>query len=196
MKESLPGLERATIIQVLDLAKDVHAHAKGMQPCTCFRAKISHPFLLQSEKKEILRRLNQNLKEQSPVVEVESLAPAPAEPCANAQERPSDAAEQPSSNRDRKKWEAAEPFVLPVAQQTFGETCSTINGRWRLKLLCCYHSWNREDLKHCAHPLLVGCSKAMSSAALSILSWMKSGIFLQFKMGQFQKCCLYVASVL
>lgn len=152
MKESLPDLERATIIQVrtqqpsiclnnlllggreLDLAKDLHAHAKRMQPFTCFRAKISHSFLLQSEKKEILRRLNQNLKEQSPVAEVESLAPAPAEPCANVQERQSDAKEQPFSNRDRKKWEAAELFVLPVAQQTLEETCSTINGRCKLSI--------------------------------------------------------------
>lgn len=118
----------------LDLAKHLHAHAEGMRPFTCFRAKISPSFLFQSEKKEILRRLNQNLKEQSPAVEVESLAPAPAEPCANVQERQSDAVEQPSSNRDRKKWEAAELFVLPVAQQTFEETCSTINGRCKLSI--------------------------------------------------------------
>lgn len=82
----------------------------------------------QSEKKEILRRLNQNLKEQSPVAEVEPLTPPPAEPCPAVQEKESESEEQPSSNRDRKKWDAAELLVLPVAQQTLEETSSTING--------------------------------------------------------------------
>ncbi|XP_029684564.1 serine/threonine-protein kinase Nek1 isoform X2 [Takifugu rubripes] len=94
MKESLPDLERATIIQ--------------------------------SEKKEILRRLNQNLKE-SPVAEAEALMPTPGGPCGTGQEPHTDAGEQPSPSRDRKKWEAAELFALPVPQQTLEETCSTIN---------------------------------------------------------------------
>lgn len=89
---------------------------------------VNHSFLLQSEKKEILRRLNQNLKEQGPVAEEEPLTPPPAEPCTAVQEKHSDPGEQPSSNRDRKKWEAGELFVLPVAQQTLEETGSTING--------------------------------------------------------------------
>uniref|UniRef100_H3DJX8 non-specific serine/threonine protein kinase n=1 Tax=Tetraodon nigroviridis TaxID=99883 RepID=H3DJX8_TETNG len=97
MKEGLPDLERATIIQ--------------------------------SEKKEILRRLNQNLKEQGPVAEEEPLTPPPAEPCTAVQEKQSDPGEQPSSNRDRKKWEAGELFVLPVAQHTLEETGSTINAQ-------------------------------------------------------------------
>lgn len=89
---------------------------------------INHSFLFQNEKKEILRRLNQNLKEQSPVAEVEPLTPPPAEPSAAVQENQSDTGEQPPSNRDRKKWDAAELFVPPVAQQTLEETSSTING--------------------------------------------------------------------
>lgn len=95
-----------------------------------FRCKrtVNLSFLLQSEKKEILRRLNQNLKEQGPVAEVEPLTPPPAEPCPAVQEKQSDPGEQPSSNRDRKKWEAGGLFVLPVAPQTLEETSSTING--------------------------------------------------------------------
>lgn len=95
---------------------------------TCFSPKISHSFLLQSEKKEILRRLNQNLKE-SPVAEAKVLMPTPGGPCATGPERHTEAGEQLSPSRDRKKWEAAELFALPVAQQTLEETCSTINGK-------------------------------------------------------------------
>lgn len=60
--------------------------------------------------------------------------PSPAGSCATGPERRSDAAGQPSSNRDRKKWEAAELFVLPAAQQTLEETCSTINGRCKFSI--------------------------------------------------------------
>lgn len=93
-----------------------------------YKHTVNHSLLLQSEKKEILRRLNQNLREQSPVAEVEPLTTPPAEPCTAVQEKQSDTGEQLSSNRDRKKWEAGELFVLPVAQQTLEETSSTING--------------------------------------------------------------------
>uniref|UniRef100_A0AAQ5Y6B8 non-specific serine/threonine protein kinase n=1 Tax=Amphiprion ocellaris TaxID=80972 RepID=A0AAQ5Y6B8_AMPOC len=65
-----------------------------------FRSNVS----LYIEKKKILCRLNQNLKAQTPVEEVE---------------------ESPSSGGDRKKWEAGVPLVLAVAQQTPGETSIT-----------------------------------------------------------------------
>ncbi|XP_072246110.1 serine/threonine-protein kinase Nek1 isoform X2 [Leuresthes tenuis] len=81
--------------------------------------------VIQSEKKQILRRLNQNLKAQSPVEEMEESSPAPAEPSPAPQEKQSDGEKRPPSNGDRKKWEAAELPVLPVAQQTLGETCAT-----------------------------------------------------------------------
>lgn len=87
---------------------------------------MNHSLLFQSEKKEILRRLNQNLKEQGQAAEV---GPPPiAEPHMTVQEKEPDGGEQPSSNRERKKWDAAELLVLPVAQQTLEETSSTING--------------------------------------------------------------------
>lgn len=81
--------------------------------------------VIQSEKKQILRRLNQNLKAQSPVEEVEESPPSPAEPGPVPIHDQPDTDKRPTSNGDRKKWEAAELPVLPVAQQTLEETCAT-----------------------------------------------------------------------
>lgn len=83
-------------------------------------------FVCQCEKKQILRRLNQNLKAQSPVEEAEESSPPTAEPSPAPQQTQSDTEKRPSSNGDRKKWDAAELPVLPVAQQTLEETCATI----------------------------------------------------------------------
>ncbi|KAM7013072.1 serine/threonine-protein kinase Nek1 isoform 3-T3 [Tautogolabrus adspersus] len=81
---------------------------------------------IQSEKKQILRRLNQNLKAQIPVKELEESPPQPAEPSPAPQQNQSNTENRPSSsNGDRKKWDAAELPVLPVAQQTLEETCVT-----------------------------------------------------------------------
>ncbi|XP_047192619.1 serine/threonine-protein kinase Nek1 isoform X2 [Scophthalmus maximus] len=82
--------------------------------------------VMQSDKKQILRRLNQNLKAQSPVEEAAELPPAPAEPSPAPLQKQSDTENRPSSNGDRKKWDAAELPILPVAQQTLGETCATM----------------------------------------------------------------------
>lgn len=84
--------------------------------------------MYQSEKKQILRRLNQNLKAQSSVEEAEESPPPPAEPSPAPQQNQSDTEKCPSSNGDRKKWDAAELPVLPVVQQTLGETCATTTG--------------------------------------------------------------------
>lgn len=81
-------------------------------------------FLEQSEKKQILRRLNQNVRAQSPVEELESAAAPSGEPSAAAPQNKSDTETQPASNGDWKKWEAAEQPVLPVIQQTLEPTSS------------------------------------------------------------------------
>ncbi|XP_022055195.1 serine/threonine-protein kinase Nek1 isoform X2 [Acanthochromis polyacanthus] len=81
--------------------------------------------VIQSEKKKILCRLNQNLKAQTPVEEVEESLPAPADPSPVPQQTQSGTEKRPSSNGDRKKWEAAELPVLLVAQQTLEGTCAT-----------------------------------------------------------------------
>lgn len=88
-------------------------------------------FLQQSEKKQILRRLNQNLRAQSPVEELESAAPASSEPSAAAPQNKSDTETRPPSNGDWKKWEAAEQPVLPVIQQTLQQTCAASSGNFR-----------------------------------------------------------------
>ncbi|XP_055077269.1 serine/threonine-protein kinase Nek1 [Periophthalmus magnuspinnatus] len=70
----------------------------------------------QSEKRQILRRLNDNLKAQSLVEEVEEtvtaepIAPPPLPPL--------------PSNGDRRKWDPAQVPELPV-KHTFTETCAT-----------------------------------------------------------------------
>ncbi|XP_041862500.1 serine/threonine-protein kinase Nek1 isoform X2 [Melanotaenia boesemani] len=81
--------------------------------------------VMQSEKKQILRRLNQNLKAQSPLEEAEETSPTPVEPSLDSLPNQSDTEKRPPSNGDRKKWEAAELPVLPVAQQTLEETGAT-----------------------------------------------------------------------
>lgn len=85
-------------------------------------------FLEQSEKKQILRRLNQNLRAQSPVEE--SAAPPSGEPSVAAPQNKSDTETQLPSNGDWKKWEAAEQPVLPVIQQTLEQTCAASSGNW------------------------------------------------------------------
>ncbi|XP_055364123.1 serine/threonine-protein kinase Nek1 isoform X2 [Betta splendens] len=80
---------------------------------------------IQSEKKQILRRLNLNLKGQSSAEGGEEVHPPTAEPSAASQQNQPDTDKAPSSNGDRKKWEAAELPMLAVAQQTLEETCAT-----------------------------------------------------------------------
>ncbi|KAK2835889.1 hypothetical protein Q5P01_016373 [Channa striata] len=80
---------------------------------------------IETEKKQILHRLNLNLKDQESLEEVEELLPATAEPSPTSQQNQPDAEKQLPSNGDRKKWDAAELPVLAVAQHTLGETCAT-----------------------------------------------------------------------
>lgn len=92
-----------------------------VEPC---HIKDNFPsYLYQSEKKQILRRLNENLKAQSPVEE--DLLPPTEEPSCTPQEDLSVTDKRPASRGDRKKWEVEEPSVLSVAQQTLEETCVT-----------------------------------------------------------------------
>lgn len=86
-------------------------------------------FLWQTEKQQILRRLNQNLKAQSPVEEVESPPLPPAEPSNAPKENQSNTEKHSTSSADRKKRDAAELPILPVSQQTFQETCATTNSK-------------------------------------------------------------------
>lgn len=76
----------------------------------------------QNEKKQILRRLNDNLKAQSLVEEVEEAAVVePAPPSAS----PPVSEERPPSNGERRKWDAAEVPELPVAHTLIETTTAT-----------------------------------------------------------------------
>lgn len=75
----------------------------------------------QSEKKQILRRLNDNLKAQSLVEEVEEAVVA--EPSSPSAPHP-DTEERPPSNGERRKWDAAKVPELPIAL-TLMQTCAT-----------------------------------------------------------------------
>ncbi|XP_075943416.1 serine/threonine-protein kinase Nek1 isoform X2 [Anarhichas minor] len=107
----------------LPAAISMTAALKNVGATTPLKEKSSEPesaTVIQSEKKQILRRLNQNLKAQSPVEDAEESLPGPA-----PQQNQSDSETRPPSNGDRKKWEAAELPVLPVAQLTLEETCTS-----------------------------------------------------------------------
>ncbi|XP_028977552.2 serine/threonine-protein kinase Nek1 isoform X3 [Esox lucius] len=76
---------------------------------------------IQNEKREILRRLNQNLKAQIPEEE-RSDKPPEGEGLA-PQRSPPVTEERSHSGGDRKKWDAGVPAVISLAQQTLEETC-------------------------------------------------------------------------
>ncbi|KAJ8397487.1 hypothetical protein AAFF_G00437630 [Aldrovandia affinis] len=88
--------------------------------------------VLQSEKREILRRLNQNLKATGEEEEQEQSAP-PRQSAASEEEEEEDQPapprqsapdDRPPTGGDRKRWEAGGPPLLPVTQQTLGDTCA------------------------------------------------------------------------
>ncbi|XP_073333314.1 serine/threonine-protein kinase Nek1 isoform X3 [Pagrus major] len=110
------------------LAISMTAALKNVGAITPLKESLPDPenaTVIQSEKKQILRRLNQNLKAQSPVEEVEPPPLPPAEPSPAPQQIQCDTEKRRPSNGDRKKWDAADLPVLPVAQQTLTETCAT-----------------------------------------------------------------------
>ncbi|KAM8745722.1 serine/threonine-protein kinase Nek1 isoform 1-T2 [Acanthopagrus schlegelii] len=110
------------------LAISMTAALKNVGAITPLKESLPDPenaTVIQSEKKQILRRLNQNLKAQSSAEEVEQPTLPPAEPTPAPQQIQYDTEKRPPSNGDRKKWDAADLPVLPVAQQTLTETCAT-----------------------------------------------------------------------
>ncbi|XP_009292956.1 serine/threonine-protein kinase Nek1 isoform X9 [Danio rerio] len=81
---------------------------------------------VQSDKKEILRRLNQKVQT-TEEVSVKEPTPSSNQPCPDPQPvQPSITEERPSTAADRKKWEAVAPPILSVAEQTLEETCATL----------------------------------------------------------------------
>ncbi|XP_071201856.1 serine/threonine-protein kinase Nek1 isoform X3 [Salvelinus alpinus] len=113
-----------TVISMTSALKDVGAQLASVQ--SSFKDDLPKTDVIKSEKKEILRRLNQNLKAQSPEEEVSATPPEVL--CPTPQQSQPITEERPSSGGDRKKWEAVAPSILSVAQQTLEETCIRTTG--------------------------------------------------------------------
>lgn len=113
--------------------KDVGALASGQSTPTKEESpKTEAP--VQTEKREILRRLNESLRAQSlpseksddaATVTIEGPRPASSPQQSQPVSATEKKEERPVSGGDRKKWEAGVPPVLPIAQQTLEETCLT-----------------------------------------------------------------------
>ncbi|KAM9496392.1 serine/threonine-protein kinase Nek1 isoform 3-T4 [Clarias gariepinus] len=80
----------------------------------------------QSERKEILRRLNDNLKAHPSKEEDEQETASVSEPGPIPQPCQPVPDERPQTGGDRRKWETGAPPVLSVAQYTLEDTCSTL----------------------------------------------------------------------
>ncbi|XP_063057370.1 serine/threonine-protein kinase Nek1 isoform X1 [Engraulis encrasicolus] len=106
--------------------KDVGALASGQNsPMKVESPKTEAP-IAQSEKKEILRRLNESLRAQSQQLPdkselANSVAPEGPSPTPLPLNQPMAEEERPATGGDRKRWEAGAPPVFPVAQQTLDE---------------------------------------------------------------------------
>lgn len=97
--------------------------------------------MYQSEKKQILRRLNQNLKAQTPD-EVEEERPTPAERSPAPELSQRDTEKQPPLNGQRNKWDAAVLPVILAAQQNLEDSCVTASTELspcKTKLSCLMH---------------------------------------------------------
>ncbi|XP_016311677.1 serine/threonine-protein kinase Nek1-like isoform X3 [Sinocyclocheilus anshuiensis] len=81
---------------------------------------------VQSDKKEILRRLNQKVQSTEEDA-VKDPTPCSSAPCPTPQQiQPSITEERPPTAGDRRKWEAVAPPILSVAEQTLEETSTTL----------------------------------------------------------------------
>uniref|UniRef100_A0A671NRS1 non-specific serine/threonine protein kinase n=1 Tax=Sinocyclocheilus anshuiensis TaxID=1608454 RepID=A0A671NRS1_9TELE len=81
---------------------------------------------LKSDKKEILRRLNQKVQSTEEDA-VKDPTPCSSAPCPTPQQiQPSITEERPPTAGDRRKWEAVAPPILSVAEQTLEETSTTL----------------------------------------------------------------------
>ncbi|XP_017316624.1 serine/threonine-protein kinase Nek1 isoform X3 [Ictalurus punctatus] len=83
---------------------------------------------VQSDRKEILRRLNHNLRAYPSKEEGEQEMTPLSEPGPDPQPCQPVTDERPQSGGDRRRWETGAPPVLSVAQCTLEDTCSTMAG--------------------------------------------------------------------
>lgn len=106
--------------------KDVGAISSGHSSPMKEDSLKAEPSDVQSDKKEILRKLNQKVQATEEVSEKDP-TPSSNQPFPDPQlVQPSITEERPSTAADRKKWEAVVPPILSVAEQTLEETCATL----------------------------------------------------------------------
>ncbi|XP_016149767.1 serine/threonine-protein kinase Nek1-like [Sinocyclocheilus grahami] len=102
--------------------KDVGAISSGQSSPMKEDSLKAETSRVQSDKKEILRRLNQKVQTTE-----EDATPCSIVPCPTPQQiQPSITEERPPAAGDRRKWEAVAPPILSVAEQTLEETCATL----------------------------------------------------------------------
>ncbi|XP_026884190.2 serine/threonine-protein kinase Nek1 isoform X2 [Electrophorus electricus] len=124
-KASLSCRPTTPAISMTAALKDVGAIVSGQNSPTKEAIPNFDTAAVQSERKEILRRLNQNLKTQ--ISEAENVGEAT--PTSVPQPAPQTSLpvmeERPPSGADRRRWEAGAQPILPVTQQTLVDTCSS-----------------------------------------------------------------------
>ncbi|XP_051511648.1 serine/threonine-protein kinase Nek1-like isoform X2 [Myxocyprinus asiaticus] len=109
--------------------KDVGAISSGLSSLMKEDPLKAETSDVQSEKKEILCRLNLNLKVQSLEEEPEKDATSPCSKAPSSTPQlvqPSTTEERPPTGGDRRKWEAVAPPILSITEQTLKETCATL----------------------------------------------------------------------
>ncbi|XP_072534800.1 serine/threonine-protein kinase Nek1 isoform X3 [Salminus brasiliensis] len=119
-RPSTPAISMTAALKDVGAIASVHNSPMKEEPPKTETASV------QSERKEILRRLNQNLKAPSSVEEDEGKAKPTNMPGATPQTSQPVAEERPPTRGDRRKWDAGDPPILSVAQQTLEDTCSTM----------------------------------------------------------------------
>ncbi|XP_051954207.1 serine/threonine-protein kinase Nek1-like isoform X2 [Xyrauchen texanus] len=128
-KATLSSRPTTPAISMTAALKDVGVISSGLSSALKEDPLKAETSDVQSEKKEILCRLNLNLKVQTPEEEHEKDATSPCNdaPCSTSQPvQPSTTEERPPTGGDRRKWEAVAPPILSVAEQTLEETCATL----------------------------------------------------------------------
>ncbi|XP_051729930.1 serine/threonine-protein kinase Nek1 isoform X2 [Ctenopharyngodon idella] len=114
------------VISMTAALKDVGAISSGQSSPMKEDSLKPETSSVQSDKKEILRRLNQKVQTTEDDAEKDP-TPCSSAPCTTPQPiQPSITEERPSTAGDRKKWEAVAPPLLSVAEQTLEETCATL----------------------------------------------------------------------
>ncbi|XP_064418147.1 serine/threonine-protein kinase Nek1 [Latimeria chalumnae] len=121
-KPQLPGKPSTPVISMTAALKGVGAETDFTRKDSLEEVKRSDASVVQSEKREILRRLNQNLKAQETPEEKEEKKTLVESSETLLSQQQEDHPERALPAAERKKWEAGAEPVIPLAQLTLEET--------------------------------------------------------------------------